>query len=463
MASAQSVKFPALSGWGGCVQEPQRFRINSLTLVFMKKLIACMLAAGLLLANELMSQDKKTLQTAKTYFTWVDQGKTHHLNKLLAEDFSGNISFDVNPLDKAGWKAMMESLKAAFPDMKHEFQAEISEKDKVALKGLLKGTNNGNYMGQLPTNKAIALPFSAVLLFNQKGKLSTISMSFDPRVFDMQMVGEGENRTGRAKQTITGFFAAIDAGETDRFSEFCAPNFKVTSPLLSGESDLAVFQSNSSILRLGFPDMKHEITRMEYTGTHVMTTGVFRGTNSGPYSENLATNRKVEFPFLVLDELDAKYKISNRWIMFDGQSFNTQLYEGYSQVLENLLREMFAASDAGDVDKVVSYWDEYGKSNYNGAEHSMDELKTRLKNFKKSFPDIQRTIDAVTVCGNRAHVRGTVSGTQSGPYMGKPATNRRATIGFMAEYLFNGKGKIEAGWTEVDFGALNDQLFGKKR
>jgi hypothetical protein len=33
----------------------------------------------------------------------------------------------------------------------------------------------------------------------------------------------------------------------------------------------------------------------------------------------------------------------------------------------------------------------------------------------------------------------------------------------MAEYLFNGKGKIEAGWTEVDFGALNDQLFGKKR
>lgn len=413
------------------------------------------------LAN-FFAQDKNAVQSVNSYYTWFDQGKTHQFKRVLDKNFTGESSHASAPLNLDQWAEWAASLKVAFPNMKHELQEIISEKGKAAVKGVFKGTNSGNFMEKLPTNVDVTIPFNAVFIF-KGSKIISLNLTFDSRSMETQLFGGAENREKKAKQTVIDLAAAMDAGETASFSNFCSADFTYSNPALLEPTNLIGFQELVGARKKGFPDMKTEIVTSQFSGNHVITRGIWRATHTGIYNDLEPTGNKMEIHFIVMDELDSKFKIKNRSVQYDVKTFENQLKAGLAMKMEQILKDMTAAADAGDADKFSSYWDPAGINHFNGKDNTLEETKSRVKALKKAFPDVNRTLDAITVCGNKIFIRGIMSGVNAGPFNGKPATNRYINMIWMGEYHFNAKGKIEAAWTEVDFETLTKQLYPAKK
>lgn len=427
----------------------------------MKKLIVFLLVFVGFQSTGFFAQDKNAVQAITSYFTWFDQGKAHQFKRVLDKGFLAESSHAPAPLDMTAWSDWATQLKAAFPNMKHEILETISEKGKAAVKGIFKGTNSGNFMDKLPTNVEVNLPFNAVFVF-KGSKIVSLSTTFDPRSLETQLYGGVENSEKKAKQTIIDLAAAMDAGQTANFSNYCTPDFTYTNPALIEPTTMIGFQEMVTARKKGFDNMKTEILNSFVNGTQVISRGIWRGTHTGVYNDLEPTNNKLEIPFLVVDQLDSKFKIKKREVYYDVKSFENQLMAGISANMEKMLKEMTAAADAGDADKFASYWDPAGVNHFNGKDNTLAETKERVKSLKKAFPDVTRTLDAITICGNKVFIHGIMSGVNSGPFGGKPATNRYINLTWMGEYHFNAKGKIVAGWAEVDFETLTKQLYPKK-
>ena len=80
---------------------------------------------------------------------------------------------------------------------------------------------------------------------------------------------------------------------------------------------------------------------------------------------------------------------------------------------------------------------------------------TRL--FLAAFPDFQFEIETMMAEGDLVHVRGTITGTQQGPYAGLPASGKQARWSAMDDFRFE-NGKIVERWTERNRIALLRQL-----
>ena len=138
-----------------------------------------------------------------------------------------------------------------------------------------------------------------------------------------------------AEATIRELFAAMDAGKTELFSNYCSADFRISNPFLSEPSPIEAFTGILMTQKTAFPNMKHEIVELTTDGHYVTTRGIFKGTNTGPMMGNPPTGNKVVIPFLVLDELDVNGKIKNRYVQFDGKSFDAQLMAGMKTDLKN--------------------------------------------------------------------------------------------------------------------------------
>ena len=80
---------------------------------------------------------------------------------------------------------------------------------------------------------------------------------------------------------------------------------------------------------------------------------------------------------------------------------------------------------------------------------------TRL--FLAAFPDFQFEIETMIAEGDQVHVRGTITGTQLGPYAGLPGSGKHARWSAMDDFRFE-NGKIVERWTERNRIALLKQL-----
>jgi len=67
----------------------------------------------------------------------------------------------------------------------------------------------------------------------------------------------------------------------------------------------------------------------------------------------------------------------------------------------------------------------------------------------EAFPDMRFDVDEALAAGDRAVVRGRLSGTHQGPFMGAPPTGRSFSIGWIAVYRFHG-GQIAERWLQAD-------------
>lgn len=97
-------------------------------------------------------------------------------------------------------------------------------------------------------------------------------------------------------------------------------------------------------------------------------------------------------------------------------------------------------------------------------DHASHGTTSGLEAFKQfsvitgvAFPDMQFHVADVIAEDDRVAARGTLTGTNTGPWMGRPATNKSVNIGWMAIYRFEG-GKIVERWLNGDDLVMMQQL-----
>lgn len=407
------------------------------------------------------AQEKKAGKIVTDYFAWLDAGNLDQIGIILTEDFVATAPFSPKPFTKMEWKSVGQGFVAAFPGMKHAITNWFADDNNVVVQGTFTGTNKGSLMGNPPTNNRVSIPYTSVFELNGKGLIKRLDVLFDNKSFESQLMAGIPMAGQRNEKTVRELFVLMDAGETEKFSEYCSQDFMISNPFLPAPSPIEAFKGILASQKTAFPDMKHQVLTMSSNDKYVTSYGLFTGTNTGSMMGNPPTGNKVKVAYIVMDEFDAAGKLKFRNVQFDSKSFESQLMAGINPnaTTEKNFRDMMEAVDNADVNKFESYWvDNKAKSYFNGVENSMEEVKARVIGFKKGFPDIKRNLKDVIVNSNTVTIRGVLTGTNKGSFMGKPATNNKIEITWLALYKLNSQGKIETGWVEFDSVLLEKQL-----
>jgi steroid delta-isomerase-like uncharacterized protein len=80
---------------------------------------------------------------------------------------------------------------------------------------------------------------------------------------------------------------------------------------------------------------------------------------------------------------------------------------------------------------------------------TMQKVNSFMRMFRMGFPDGKTDIKAVTAEGNMVSVYATFSGTNSGSFMGMPATNKMLSMDF-ADVFRMENGKVAEHWGVMD-------------
>lgn len=261
---------------------------------------------------------------------------------------------------------------------------------------------------------------------------------------------------------IRAYFAAVDAGETQKVEALCSVDFMASAPFLPQPVPIGVWKEVGAGFKAGFPDMRHEIVDWFTDGQKVAVRGVFTGTNTGPMQGNPSTGNKVVLPFNSYFELDKNLKIKSLYIQFDQASLQQQLMAGLNPnaKTEATIRDYFAALDAGDLAKVASLCTPSVIQYFPGepAPLGLSDIQKRAAGFKTGFPDVRREIKQIAVADGWVTVRGLLSGTNTGSFMGQAATGKSISVPVLALIRFNAEGLIEEAYVEFDTALVMRQL-----
>lgn len=263
-------------------------------------------------------------------------------------------------------------------------------------------------------------------------------------------------------QIVHDFYAAVDAGDFDKAGTMLSDDVMVYIPFSPQAMDKMAYKQLGMGMKAGFPNMQHKILEVSEGKGILAFKALFTGTNTGSLQGNPPTGNRVETPFLGYLKLDKKGKITEVNLQFNVASFNEQLMKGINPgaATEANIRDMIAAADAGDGDKFMGFWADNAANYFAGKLTSQDDMKKRIAAFKTAFPDIKRNLEAVLVNGNIVTVRGWVTGTNKGKFMGNEPTGNFIKVSWLGLYKLNAAGKIEAGWVEFDTDALKSQVSG---
>jgi len=125
-----------------------------------------------------------------------------------------------------------------------------------------------------------------------------------------------------------------------------------------------------------------------------------------------------------------------------------------------LVGQFFDAVNAGDLDAL----DQYVSADF--IEHEAfpglptkgpEAPKAAIGLFRGAFPNLHMTSDEILADGDKVVVRGTMSGTHQGEFMGIPPTNNSFKVQFI-DIIEMRDGKATAHWGVTDQAAMMQQL-----
>jgi predicted ester cyclase len=76
------------------------------------------------------------------------------------------------PPNIEGIRGMFGQMWAAFPDIRGDLEQVVAEGDAAAVRFLISGTHEGEFMGVAPTGKRIELEVMAMLRFDDEAKIA---------------------------------------------------------------------------------------------------------------------------------------------------------------------------------------------------------------------------------------------------------------------------------------------------
>ncbi len=93
-----------------------------------------------------------------------------------------------------------------------------------------------------------------------------------------------------------------------------------------------------------------------------------------------------------------------------------------------------------------------------GAPGGLDGVKAVFGMFRTGFPDVKFTIDTMVAQGDMVATLVHGEGTQTGPFLGAPPSNRHARWQSTGFFRVNDEGKIVEHWGVPDLLSLLTQL-----
>ncbi len=83
-----------------------------------------------------------------------NRGRIDLVDELVDADFIDHLPFEAHvPAGINGLKSMIEQVRLGFSDFRIDVEDMIAEDDRVVTRFLVKGTHDGPFFGQLPSNR----------------------------------------------------------------------------------------------------------------------------------------------------------------------------------------------------------------------------------------------------------------------------------------------------------------------
>ncbi len=105
-------------------------------------------------------QEEQNKQLVRHFFELLNRHDTDRIGQLLLLS-STNYSFHIGGMSSSvDWnehKRLLSRVNNAFPDLHHEIEDIVAERDKVAVRLNVTGTHKGEFQGILPTGKKLSL------------------------------------------------------------------------------------------------------------------------------------------------------------------------------------------------------------------------------------------------------------------------------------------------------------------
>jgi len=77
------------------------------------------------------------------------------IDEFLAPNYKRYRSPTGEPLTRDGQKQLLNTFRAAFPDIQLTVEEIIAEDDRIAFRSTIRGTHQGEFLGIVPTGKPI--------------------------------------------------------------------------------------------------------------------------------------------------------------------------------------------------------------------------------------------------------------------------------------------------------------------
>jgi steroid delta-isomerase-like uncharacterized protein len=118
----------------------------------------------------------------------------------------------------------------------------------------------------------------------------------------------------------------------------------------------------------------------------------------------------------------------------------------------------FAAGDTAAIEAIVAA-DVVDHNTPPGQRAGRAGLLDAVALFHRGFPDLAITVEREVAEGDLVALYGTITGTNTGPLLGHPATGRRAAFAYVDLYRVAG-GRIVETWHVEDLAGMLRQLGG---
>jgi len=128
-----------------------------------------------------------------------------------------------------------------------------------------------------------------------------------------------------------------------------------------------------------------------------------------------------------------------------------------SEQNKSLIRSYVETWNRGDLQKLSEYWSPNMVHHTRTQSHGLEEVKNIVGSFMNAFPDLRWKIDDIVAEGERVVTRMTAQATNTGSYMGLPATGKKITCAVMGIARVD-DGKIAEHWGVTDELAMMAQL-----
>jgi steroid delta-isomerase-like uncharacterized protein len=126
-----------------------------------------------------------------------------------------------------------------------------------------------------------------------------------------------------------------------------------------------------------------------------------------------------------------------------------------AQIARGVMEELFGRGN-------LDYVDQYFERTYRGhdtllGEFGYDRLKQNVQLYRQAFPDLSVKIDDLVSASEKVLLRWTARGTHRGPFLGRSATGKKATVSGITVMTFR-NGKISEDYTQWDALGLLQEL-----